>query len=83
MRLEYKTEKTELLLFPQYTHSTQDGILKEDEVRLYTSFEFLKNKPFYVFGFSDMSSSYKRKIIYQHDIGGGIGKYFIKKIQLK
>lgn len=75
LKLEYKTEKTELLFSPQYTYGTQDSELKEDEVRLYTSFEVLKHKFVYGFGFSDMSSSYKRKIIYQHDIGFGIGKY--------
>jgi hypothetical protein len=79
MRLEYKTDKTELLLYPQYTYATQNEELRENEPRLYSSFEVLKHKPFYGFGFSDISKSYKRKILYQHDIGLGVGKYLMKK----
>ena len=79
LKVLYKTERSEILISPQYTYGTQDDELKEDELRLYTSFETFKHKYIYAFGFSDISSSYKRKIIYQHDIGVGIGKYLINK----
>lgn len=78
MKLKRVSDKSEYVFNPMYTYGTQDKSLVEDEINLLFSYELLKHKPTYIFGYGDMGRSFKRKMTYRQDVGIGLGKYLWK-----